>query len=720
MAIRHQSVLVLIGALSVIGSARAGQPADAAVGTGLGRSAQFESASVSVPWGDTCLLHPEGDLDPKQSIPVAVDEDGVARFQAVRAASADAVERLALDCIDAGGNAQTYAVDLRSDETFAPRPFDPSRTTLTLRPALAGDPLRFTQEELIEAGYGLRPDPKGNPEGYARWLATAIVPAYKLHSVSSRTLSSPRAAPPLNAGVHTSPSNYWTGPILNGSYKKNATAALTYSYLYNEATFNVPKVTPGGFGTGKTAMTIWTGLDNVFQAIVDVQSTSTTASFGIHHQNFHPWIKEGPAEGDTAGTRFTPKPGDSILAEEWYCDAKGNLNLTGGYACTYMFDNTQGTLWECDQASSSDCESYKLEPADLGNGKLGFQAEFIIEDDTGEVVKNSEEWPEFSPVTMRGSAWVVQGSGVSGDGQAVTTTTDPNVTLLTDATASNPFVRGDGHLNITLPTGGVTWSESQTNVYYWDGDNFNNYSVACAASIAVGPDSRGLTNGTPWTTGCGADSAGNRNVYQMQTAGAWVKMQDDIAKQVAVSPEGNAWAIAANGDVLEWNGSKFVANPTGGCATSMGVGPNSRGLTKGTPWITGCSANSAGNRDIYQMQTGGAWVKMQADIAKQVVVSPEGNAWAIAANGDILYWNGSKFVANATGGCATSMGVGPNSRGLSNGTPWITGCSTNSAGNRDIYQMQTGGAWVKMQGGVGTDIATSPAGNAWVISALAK
>jgi hypothetical protein len=82
------------------------------------------------------------------------------------------------------------------------------------------------------------------------------------------------------------------------------------------------------------------------------------------------------------------------------------------------------------------------------------------------------------------------------------------------------------------------------------------------------------------------------------------------------------------------------------------------------------------------MQTGGKWVDMQNDIATQVAVSPLAKTipWAINKAGQILYWNGSKFVENAAGGCATSIGVGPNSRGLTNGTPWITGCSANSAG----------------------------------------
>jgi hypothetical protein len=681
--------------------------------------AQFESASVRVNGGTSCMLHPEGVTDPKQSIHVGVDEDGVARFEAVRATSPQSgIDKLTLDCTDSSGNGQSYSVDLRSDETFAPRPFDPSLTTLKLRPALSGDPQSFTQDELVSGGYGLRPDAKANPDGYARWMATARIRAHLLRSTPSRVPRTMHRSPEINAGVYDQPSNYWTGPILQGSYKKNATAALTYSYVMNEATFNVPTVTPGGLGTGTTTMTIWTGLDNVFQAIVDVEATATAVAFGIHKQNFNPWIPEGPAEGDEAGTRFTPKPGDSVFAQEWYCDATGHNDLAGGYACTYMVDLTQQVVWSCDQAQNSNCESYKLKPADLGNGKLGFWAEYIIEDDTGETVKNSLEWPDFSPVTMKGSAWVVQGSGRSGMGHAVTTATDPYVALQTDDTASTPFVRGDGHLLITLPSGGVTWDEKPTNIYYWNGKNFNNYSVACAGWIAVGPNSRGLTNGTPWTTGCHTDTAGNASVYQMQTGGAWVEMEQDVATQVAVSPEGNAWAIARNGNILYWNGSKFVENAAGGCATSIGVGPNSRGLTHGTPWMTGCGADAAGNHTVYQMQTGGKWVEMEIHVAKQVAVSPEGIAWAIAANGNILYWNGSKFVENAAGGCATSIGVGPSSSSLPNGTPWVTGCTLFADENYAVYQMQSGGAWLKLEDDVGRQIAVSPEGNAWVGSTV--
>jgi hypothetical protein len=432
--------------------------------TGPDGPAQYEQASVEVPAGATCLLHPAGNADPRQSIPVYSDEDGVARFHAVRPTGPNSVEQLELDCTQSDGSSKTYSVDLRLESTFAPRPFDPSRTDLKVRPALSGDPLSYTQEQLIQAGYGLRPDPIRNWEGYQRWLAAASVETYKLrrdprvsltNSLSRRRpepeAAGPDTTPEIDATVYTNPSSGWVGAVLSGSYQKNATPDLAYSYIENEATFDIPTITPGGHGTGTTATTIWNGLDNVFQAIVDVNTTATAASFGIHHQCFGSAAHTG-ADTDNAGTRFTPNPGDKIYAQEWYCDAKGNLNLSGGHACTLMQDITQGVSWQCDQASSSDCPSYTLKAGD----NLGFWADFIIENDTSQVVPGSHEWPDFSPVTMLGSALVVQGTGVSGDGAWVTTSTDPTVTVWTDNTTST------GRLAVTLPVGGVKWEESYT------------------------------------------------------------------------------------------------------------------------------------------------------------------------------------------------------------------------------------------------------------------
>src|SRR6202049_1159653 len=222
---RYVAVCAIVMTLGLLVSAAA-KPA-----VNPGRHAQFEPASVAVPADSNCILHPEGNQDPNESIHVNADEDGVVRFLAVRPKLPNSVQRLALDCTDANKRTKTYSIDLRSETTFKPRPFDASRTTLVVRPALTGDPRRFMPEELVNAGYGLRPDPTQNPDAYQRWLAVASVAVHKLRSDQtlfwfpiSRQRDLNRTADPAESVTKT-PSNYWTGAILYGSFQKKATAA---------------------------------------------------------------------------------------------------------------------------------------------------------------------------------------------------------------------------------------------------------------------------------------------------------------------------------------------------------------------------------------------------------------------------------------------------------------------------------------------------------------
>lgn len=134
--------------------------------------------------------------------------------------------------------------------------------------------------------------------------------------------------------------------------------------------------------------------------------------------------------------------------------------------------------------------------------------------------------------------------------------------------------------------------------------------------------------------------------------------------------------------------------------------------------VSGCTAAKDGNYSFYQMQIGGKWVKMQSDVAARLAVSLEGNALTFNKNGQILHWNGSKFVENAAGGCAIKMGVEPNLRGLTNGTPWTVGCTPQPGplGNFNVYQTLTGGEWDRMQGYAAVGTATSPEANPWTIT----
>jgi hypothetical protein len=451
----------------------------------------YETASVDVSGAVSCALHPQGDTDPKQAVHVAVSADGFARFSALRPASPGDVAGLTLDCTDGQGRSHSYPVDLNSPQTFARRPFDPGRAKLETRPALTGDPLGYSIKDLIDRGYGLRPDPKSDPAGYARWLRAASMPTHLLQSSGAaapawiRQIEDTRpsvSTPRPNAGVTVTGSGlcygnpagcYWTGAILDGSYEPNANPAKAKYYVANEGLFTLPSITlDGGDYAGPTTMSIWTGLDNVFQSIAFIDVNGSYAVAVVVTQFHQPKASGNPASANGAsGVTFTPNLGDTIYAEEWYCDANGNPVISGGYACTFMQDLSQSNsqAWVCDKADSNVCASTWMAAGDVAHGYVGEQAEYIVEND-GPQNGGTYYWPDFagSPITMDGSALVVTGvntvEGLSqGGGDWVNVSTDPAVQQLNDtppttlpSSATNPYEPAD--LVISLGSYSVTWT----------------------------------------------------------------------------------------------------------------------------------------------------------------------------------------------------------------------------------------------------------------------
>src|ERR1017187_7454458 len=226
----------------------------------------YTPASVRALPGLQCRIYPTGSA-PSLGLTVCTDDDGYARFHAVRAAAGDTVQRLTLDCTDLAGNFSSYSADLTSADTFEPRPLNLANERGTDRPALEGDPLSYTQSELIQAGYGLRPDPQKDAAAYSRWLAAALVPGRMLEikrpSSHSHTVTTTEAAP-------------WTGSALTGAP----------NYISTEANFNVPTAAPGGDETTGTEIAIWNGLggfgtgSGLIQGGVNVATNSTSASYG--------------------------------------------------------------------------------------------------------------------------------------------------------------------------------------------------------------------------------------------------------------------------------------------------------------------------------------------------------------------------------------------------------------------------------------------------------
>jgi hypothetical protein len=410
-------------------SGRAEAPKTAASVSASPVKRSFAPASIRALPGLQCKLYPAGSA-PSSGILVFTDDDGYARFQAVKMTVGDAVQRLILDCTDTTGKPSTYSVDLTSDETFAPHPINLANERGADRPALSGDPLSYTQSQLLKAGYGLRPDPVANAPAYARWLASASKPGRFLQTTHSDSISHseipqqpqqrPKRDPATPANVGVSSGSPWYGAVM--------TAAPQYTFT--EATFNIPTAIPGGDGTGNTKIYIWNGLGgwNTGSGLIQFFAIMTTSPTAASY-----WTKREYCCGDNQFTSdagyFAPNPNDVIYDEAWYCDANGNQDINGGYGCAFFHDMTSGAIVSCTTYPGSPCSSVKAfplcsaSPTFPGCMTLGQSAEFIIENGGG--------LTDFSPAVK------MVGSATGSAGQVEEVNTDPVVTLLTDTSATS-------------------------------------------------------------------------------------------------------------------------------------------------------------------------------------------------------------------------------------------------------------------------------------------
>ncbi|MFT3924524.1 MAG: hypothetical protein QM778_18440 [Myxococcales bacterium] len=291
----------------------------------------FEAAAVDALPNSDCTLHPQGDPSPEQSVPVMVDEDGVARFDALRATEADDVLYLDLDCRDQTGKTATYTVDLQSEATFTLRPRDDSKSTRPIRPALTGDPMAWSEEALIAGGYGLRPDPVQAPENFEKWLRSVSKPARAaaIHRVDGA---------PSFQSMSRSDDHVWGGGILLGGAPYDAVSA--------EVVF--AKAVPQG-GTTKQIGAYWAGIggfgnNTLIQSGAVINTSATAASYGVWRE----YCCGGTGYKNGADNNFyAASPGDDILIQSWACNSKGAFDVNGGYGCFYMSDYTNDSFVSC-------------------------------------------------------------------------------------------------------------------------------------------------------------------------------------------------------------------------------------------------------------------------------------------------------------------------------------------------------------------------------------
>jgi Peptidase A4 family. len=428
-------------------SKEAAPPSEASLLGDLARQKRFLPASVKAAPNLNCKLHSAG-REPGSGITVYTDADGYARFHAVRGGKG---QTELLTCTDEAGHTSSYHVDLSSAATFADRPRDLAKELGTDRPPLRGDPSSYTQGQLAQMGYGLRPD-RHSP-AYASWLAAATKPGRILYTKRLSDLH--HTVTPVTGGS-------WIGSVMTG--------AAPYDTIIT--TFQVPTAIPGAEGTTVTAATIWPGLggfntgSGLIQAGVVIQTTSTTASYATWRE----YCCGDPDSNGYAGA-FVPSPGDKILAEAWYCDANGQVNLNGGFGCSYLYDFQSGAVFSCTtprgNGSNPPCWSVKalplcsVSPTAPNCMTLGASAEVIVENESGQMSPPTDQFPGFTPpLAMGGLANSVSKKGV-------TVSNDPAVFLLRD------YPHGPPHVLVSLGLLGDTVFDEHPFLPAIDSRSFN-------------------------------------------------------------------------------------------------------------------------------------------------------------------------------------------------------------------------------------------------------
>jgi hypothetical protein len=370
----------LLTAAWVAGSLSCGAPAESLVASeAVETTASAPTAAGSVPatgfsavqvlaWsGAQCSLHPQGNLAVDQALPVLADDAGVAHFSAVHAAPGDAVTVLSLDCEDDTGRSQTFDVDLTSAATFQPIPAPAAAAVLPTRPALAGNPMAYSQRELLDGGYGIRPDPTTSPRGYELWLKAVSVPG---HLVTSKGMGTRFSA------FSTQYSLAWGGGILRHDTFNTEVANFT--------TPTVPFVDNSG-------MTIWGGMGGYTDKALLQDGVQIVILNGV--QSIYAWREyyfagglcpQPPASCDGYNDEqflFYVNAGDYIASETWPCDNQGNTNVAGGYGCFWIEDENTGMTADC-HTPSMPCPSLpQLSPY------VGGTAEAIVERNAGALSK---------------------------------------------------------------------------------------------------------------------------------------------------------------------------------------------------------------------------------------------------------------------------------------------------------------------------------------------
>ena len=292
-----------------------------------------------------CIVRCEGAESP--SILAYSDLEGFIDLYVRPAKEYSQSAKLVIEADGEGASAQ-HVLELRAARQSSAEIRSPSVPLIRriegaqVRPALSLDQvLRISDEELLEQGYPLRPDPDETPRTFDRWLKAVASPMIR---VDPNIIARPDISYAHRLAVSTPASSYnWSGIVLEG-------APGTYDWVSGE--WHVPYVR--GEDSKKAYSGMWIGLDGEPPSGGDPGTTDLvqcgtgqdaitfeTDSSNINISTYYAWTQFIPQQ-QTAHqiTNFKVNPGDHIWAQLYIADAGKMPSLSGYFGQMLMMNMT--------------------------------------------------------------------------------------------------------------------------------------------------------------------------------------------------------------------------------------------------------------------------------------------------------------------------------------------------------------------------------------------
>jgi hypothetical protein len=298
------------------------------------------------------------------------------------------VHTLLVNCQDLSGKAGAYSVQLQASAN-APALTAPAPQG-TVRPALMGDPLSYTDSQLVALGFPPRPDSTQAPDKYRQWLRLVSTAATK---VSVRPI-------PMH-GLH--PSIDWWGWA---GYR--VTSHPIYSQVQAEWQIPYPYGETNNLGVADTS-SLWVGLGDGGPSHGDMWQGGSEQDVTCYYmlgdigcvRGYYSWVEVISSLGcPMIGWDMGFRPWHYVYVGLWIGDINGNPNPSLApplYPWWYFWDETtnayyadRGGWYYVDNNGQPHCNGCGNPPDN--DGRLpyfvqftGGSAEWIVERTSGPV-----------------------------------------------------------------------------------------------------------------------------------------------------------------------------------------------------------------------------------------------------------------------------------------------------------------------------------------------